>query len=422
MAPNLEEVRQRLTRWRRTGNPHDLWPGLLERDFRRAMDEIGQVTRSVLQDPDGAGPLDCRFASAPRALGVAAFTSGMGPLLGYWVETGRIRVDRPAAAVLAQHLAHGRARAQRLEAALGQVLDAFAARGISVAVLKSMHTAWVYFPDPGTRPGSDIDLLIAPSHLRHGSAVLVELGFRPQAAPADGSRGDWIPPDAPVEPVSLEITHRDNPWCIDLHRSLDRTLRFGLTPRFGSPAPEDGVRLERGGRAFYGLPQPLLLAWLAFHAASHLEIGPMVRYVELVLVMRRDFAPRPELWESFLRLASRTRAAPLGYPALELAEQLAPGSIPPEVRRELRRLAPWMVRRVVSRLRPETAQQLYRMSLDVRVMWLLSALGLAAVLRGVLRSPREGLAGESRWRALVRGQVRRLHLLRRGGLRVRAPE
>lgn len=409
------DVGKRLASWDRTGDARDLWPGLEEPDFRRAMHEIGHVTRSVLQNRGPLRPVECEFSAPGRALGVAAFVSGMGPLLGYWAETSRISVDSSAGAMLAAHLAHGRARAQFLQAALRRVLDAFAARGISVAVLKGMHTAWTYFPEPGTRPASDIDLLIARPDLPEASAALAQLGFRPGAASRDGSRRDWIPPDAPGEPASLEITHRDNPWHLDLHVSLDRRLRFGLTSRFGSPAPGDGVRLERAGSAFWVLPQPLLLAWLAFHAASHLDIGPMVRYVELVLIMRRDFAGHPQLWEDFLRLAFRTKTAPLGYPAMELAEQLAPGSIPPEVRQELWRAAPWMVRRVVSRLRPETAQQLYRLSLDVRVMWLGTAPWLMDILRGGRPQP---LAG---WGSHARSQLRRLHLLLRRRLSIRAP-
>ena len=412
MAPNLEEVRQRLTRWQRTGNPHDLWPGLLERDFRRAVDEIGQVTRSVLQDPDGAGPLDCRFASAPRALGVAAFASGMGPLLGHWAETGRVRVDPQHGAVLAEHLAHGRARAQRLDAALGRVLDGFAERHIPAVVLKGLHTAWEYFPEPGTRPSADVDLLVVPQHLGQAGAALASLGYRKGPTLAlDGSREDWFPPDTPPLPVSLEITHRDDPWHLDLHASLDRTLRFGIRSGFGSFAPEEGVRLERGGRTLRVLPQPLLLAWLAFHASSHLDAGPMIRYVELVLVMRRDFAARPELWERFLELSNRTSAAWLAYPALELAERLAPGSVPADVRRRLRRSAPWLMRRVVARLKPEGAQQLYRRSLDVRIMWVASWAGLLALLRRALRA---------RPRGVIRTQLRRLRLLVRGKLSIRA--
>ena len=61
------------------------------------------------------------------------------------------------------------------------------------------------------------------------------------------------------------------------------------------------------------------------------------------------------------------------------------------------------------------------LSLDVRLMWLLSGRGLIAALRSALGPRRQGLEDEGRWRALLRGQARRLRLLLRGGLRVRAP-
>jgi len=92
-------------------------------------------------------------------------------------------------------------------------------------------------------------------------------------------------------------------------------------------------------------------------------------------------------------------------------ERLAPGSVPADVRRQLRRSAPWLMRRVVARLKPEGAQQLYRRSLDVRIMWVASWAGLLALLRRALRA---------RPRGVIRTQLRRLRLLVRGKLSIRA--
>lgn len=403
-------IHDRLARWRGSGDPRDLWPGIEEGEFRAAIAEIARVTRAILA---GSGPEPIALAPAvpPRVLGVAAFASGMGALLGYWTETGRIVAAREFAAVLAEHLAQGRARAELLGRALGRILDTFAERGISAAVLKGMHTAWVYFPEPGTRPCADVDLLVAPQDFGHAAAALKELGFHQGATVPDPPRTEWLPPEGPELPVSLEVTHRDNPWAIDLHATLDRTLRSGRRAGLGSPSAAEWVRLDRDGRRLYGLPQPLLLAALAFHTASHLENSPLVRYVELVLVIRRDFKDRLNRWEEFLQLVNQREIGRLVYPALELAESLAPGVVPREVRQELRRSAPWLMRRVLARLRPERAQQLYRMSADVRLMWL-----------GSTRDVVEYLGGALRPRGFLRAQLRRLRLLLRGGLSVRAPD
>lgn len=385
MQISERDIAERLARWRRSGHPRDLWPGLEERDFRVAMDEIGQATRLVLQGPGSGPPTHCPFSAPRRALGVAAFSSGVGPLLGFWAEAGRIAVTPDVASLLAEHLAQGRARAAILQRGLGRVLDALKDRGIEAAVLKGMHTAWAYFPDPGTRPSTDIDVLVERRDFAEACAVLAGLGFRQGATVAEPPRSEWIPRHAPLVPRSLEITHAENPWAVDLHASLNRPMRIGRTAGFGSPPLADADVVERGGRNIRVLPQPLLLAWLAFHTSSHLDTSPLVRFVELVLVIRRDFAGRPALWDEFLRLVDGASAGRFVYPALELAEKLAPGAVPVDVRRHLRRFAPWLMRRVVARLRPEAAQQLYRVSLDMRLMWAASAREMLAYVTSLRR-------------------------------------
>ena len=379
------EITERLARWRRSADPRDLWPGLEERAFRAAMDEMGRATRLGLESQSPGSPIPCRFSVPVRDLGVAAFTSGLGPLLGSWAEAGRITVSPDAAGLLAEHLAQGRARAAILERGLWRVLDALRGRGVESAVLKGMHTAWAYFPDPGTRPSSDIDVLVAPGDFAGAEAALAGLGFRRGATVPEPPRSEWALPESPQVPRSLEMTHAGNPWGVDLHASLSRRMRIGRTAGFGSPPLAETVVVQRGGRSIRALPQPLLLAWLAFHAASHLDTGPMVRLVELVLVVRRDFAGRPALWDDFLRLVDAAAAGRFVYPALELAERLAPGTVPEEVRRALARRAPWLMRRVMARLRPEAAQQLYRVSLDMRLMWAASTRELLVYLSSLRR-------------------------------------
>jgi len=399
MESSEREIAGRLARWGRSGDPYHLWPEVEERDFRRAMDEIGEVTRRVLRAPGVEPPLACTFSAPLRAVGVAAFASGMGPLLGYWAEAGRIALAPDVASLLAEHLAQGRARAVILDRGLGQVLSALRDRGIEAAVLKGMHTAWTYFPDPGTRPCADLDLLVTPAHYGEACDVLARLGFRRGATVAEPARSEWSPPDAAQVPRSLEITHAGSPWAVDVHATLDRSTRTGRTVGFGSPGMADTALMDRGGQTIRVLPQPLALAWLALHTSDHLDFGPLVRFVELVLVIRRDLGGDTAPWEEFLRLVNRAEAGRFVYPALELAEQLAPGVVPGEVRKALARSAPWLMRRVLARLRPEAAQQLYRFSLDLRLMW--------------AGSPRE-------WMASV-ASLRRLRLLLGGKASLRAP-
>jgi hypothetical protein len=408
---NTSDVAARLERWHRTGDPGDLWPGLEEAEFRAAMAEIGGVTRAILAD-HGGDAVRLRPVATARGMGVAAFASGMGALLGWWLEQAQLAAPPEHAELLAKHLARGRARAGMLERGLMRVWDVLASRGIRAALLKGMHTGRVYFPEPGTRPAADIDLLVERSDFEPARAALAHAGYREGLRSPESPRAEWFPPDGRRVPRTVDMEHEDNPWAIDLHGSLDRVLRFGIRAGFGSPRLDACDAIACGGRRIHVLPPSLLLAWLAFHAASHLETGQLVRYVELVLVIRRDVATHLERWDDLLRLVDRADVGRWVYSALELADRLAPGSVPLEVRERLRRSAPWLTRRVVARLDPAAAQQLYRKSLDIRFMWLGSARESLRFARLVLRDLLSGTP--------VRALVRRVRLLLRGRLSLRA--
>src|SRR5438552_1449806 len=82
-----------------------------------------------------------------------------------WGGGGKPGASKPFADVLATHLDHGRRRATRMRHELDRLLVALADRAIEVLVLKGTHTGQRYFPEPGTRPTTDIDLLIEPHDL-----------------------------------------------------------------------------------------------------------------------------------------------------------------------------------------------------------------------------------------------------------------
>src|SRR5215472_1562820 len=96
-------INRRAESFHRTGDPAFLWPGVSENSRLAALAEIESCVGSVLRSD--AGTLD----GNPAAIGIAALTSGTGPLLGLWVETHRIAVPPAVEVVLARHLAHGRA-------------------------------------------------------------------------------------------------------------------------------------------------------------------------------------------------------------------------------------------------------------------------------------------------------------------------
>jgi hypothetical protein len=117
------------------------------------------------------------------------------------------------------------------------------------------------------------------------------------------------------------------------------------------------------------LDQPLLLLHLAAHAGAGWQNLTLLRQVELVLVIRQDLAADRLSWDAFLDVGGRTCALGYAYPALHLADKLAPGTVPAKVLDECASRAPRAVRRALERLTPATAQRIDRASLDEHFMW-----------------------------------------------------
>ncbi len=223
----------------------------------------------ALDTPAGA-ELETPAGVGARTLGVAAFTSGMGPLLGHWIESGALTAEPELAALLGLHLHHGRERARLLTEELHRAVSLLAQAGIIPIVIKGMHTGAVYFPEPGTRPASDIDLVVGPAEAEAAGAALFAAGYEETNRQSRPYKSDWVPPGASRTLRSLEVTHRDNPLTLDLHTTLDRNF-FGVgTVAFG-PLGDSATRRHTVGDAQVRvLEQPLLTASLAAHASEGL--------------------------------------------------------------------------------------------------------------------------------------------------------
>lgn len=357
-------------RWARTrGHPGYLWPDVPMPAWRVALAAIERATTALLVDPARPARLELPATASVKALGVAAYTSGLGPLLGYWIEAGRLEADPDAAALLALHLAHGRRRAERLSRELVHALDVLSAAGLRPLVLKGTHTARAYFPEPGTRPTSDIDLAVAPAEAGAANRSLAAAGYVLKQRQPQLSRWDWVPPDAPTQLRSLELSHADDPCTIDLHASLDRNF-FGVrTVSLGDQAGDRTRPWPAIHPAARVLRQPYLAAYLAAHASEGLHNLTLVRLVELVLVVRADVAAGELRWEELHALLEARGALRFAYPAFELAERLAPGTIDPGLRAALASAATPRMTRIIRPLRPSAAQRLERLSLAERFMW-----------------------------------------------------
>ena len=357
-------VRQRFAAALRAGNPLWLWPETTPEKWQAALFEIDLAARSILSgDPDGAS-----LMGDPGDIGIAAFTSGMGPLLGYWANANLLKAEPAVLQVLELHLSHNRDRMDDLAKVAAAAVEAFGEAGIEVTVLKGMHTAYDYFPVPGTRPASDIDLWIKPSDARAANATLSQLGYLLNAT--SFGEQNWKLPDTPAEPRSLSLVHRDGPWSIDLHTTVD--CRYST----GAPMIQMDRALRAGERRTWALSPaatvltgPALVLHLAFHASLGLTSLSMLRLTELVFVIRQLQEADGFSWEEFGELAALTGNPGCTYPALALVNVLAPGTVPDDVVRELQGAAPATVRRVIAPLSPATCQRVTRCSFEERFMW-----------------------------------------------------
>jgi hypothetical protein len=362
---STEAVRERFDWELRQGHPQWLWPETTPSRWRSALGRIETAAQRVLAGRPAT------LAGNSTDIGIAAYTSGLGPLLGYWAHSGLLGAEPPVRSILDLHYRHNGMRMKRLASLECTAVEALADDGVAVTVLKGMDTAYRYFPVPAARPLSDIDLLIGAADEARAAIVLGSLGYRP-GGQALGERS-WHKAGIRTEPRTLSFVHRDDPWSIDLHTTLDRRYSAGAPliriDRAIGFAPKIPWRLTAKGRVLDG---PAHVLHLAFHASLGFASLSMLRMVELVFVIRTE--GRLD-WDAFLALAARTGNSSCVYPALRFANAMAPGTVPASVLAMLERDAPVAVRKVIANLTPATCQPLARCSFRERFMWTATAGG-----------------------------------------------
>lgn len=337
--------------------------------WRECVREIERVITALAIDAQTRTTLDLPDGADAAALGIAAFTSGTGPLLGVHVEAGRLIAEPAVRALLALHLAHGRRRAERQTAALAAVLDVLTAAGIVATVVKGAHTAHGWFPEPAARPAADIDLVVPPVDRERAGAALAAAGYVPTVRQSRPYKCDWVPPGMPAALRSMSLAHGDAPFAIEMHDSLERVFYGVRTVTPGvvdERTTEPWPALHPGARA---LSQPLLAAFLATHASEELHQIQLVKLLELALVLRADAASGALEWNGLADLLDGSGATRFAYPAFALADRLVPGTLDPAFRKRITAAATPRIRRFVDRLRPADAQRLDRLSLEERFLW-----------------------------------------------------
>jgi hypothetical protein len=409
-----DEVSRRLAEFHRTQDPATLWPGLDEARRVAAARAIESVVRRVLSG-DRAVPLDPDSAHSAYALGVAGHTTGMGPALGRWIERGLITASVAPAALFAEHVITGRNRAARIEREVLPAIDALLARNITPVVLKGFHTGRTYFDEPGVRPMADVDLLVAPSEVAAAEDALQSVGFRPNSEALRPYKRDWLGPGVEDRVYSVERSDPRSKWTLELHASLDRIYHPGVVARL------DGERartlpFDVAGRPLLVLAPALLVVYLASHSSQELDSMRLIRIYELVTVIRAERASGRLDWNEVIAMFERTDAARFTYPALTLAEDLAPQTVDARVLAMAHDASTAAARHTVPRLAPAGGSVDDRAVLR-QMMW---TRGVVGVLQRFLRLfwP----AAFDRPGDVPRGWAVRLRRLRRGILSFRAPD
>src|SRR5215510_8315060 len=408
-----DEIARRLANFQRTKNPASLWPGLVERERVAAARELEHVARAVLEG-DTQIPLDPAERHSPYALGVAGHTSGMGPLIGRWIEQEVLTAAPATAEVFAEHVINGRSRVSRMVREVLPAIDSLLARGITPIALKGFHTAHVYFDEPGLRPMSDVDLLVPASVIEDAEGALQDVGFRPETAALRPYKRDWIGPGVDPRVFSVERSDARSKWGLELHASLDRLYHPGATARL------DGERsrvesFEIASRPVRVLAPSLLVVYLACHCSQELDSIRLMRVFELATITRAERVAGRLDWRDISDLLEKTGAAEYTFPAFALVEDLAPGTIDASVLDATRWAATAAARHTVDRLAPGGG------SLDDRgilrqLMW---TRGVVGVVQRFLRTLWP--AGFDRPADVIPGWRVRIRRLRNGILSFRSP-
>ena len=355
------EFSERRKRARLSGSPAWLWPEVSTDAWSGALTDIAAAAAAILR-----GEIGKLSTKDPAALSLACYTAGVGPLLGWWLEQGMLTASADIGELLKLHLAQARARRSRIEEQSHDVVARLVALDIPFIVLKGGHTAYRYFPDPATRPASDLDLLVSPARFSAAERALAVAGFCCVARHKRESA--WS--RTSVEPRSLWLVHEDDPWSVDVHSSLDFAasagaplVRFDLARPFDDP---ERWALDPAGGV---LRQPLLLLHLAVHASGGLHNLTLLRIIEIILVLQQDVASGLLSWPEFVRLAEEIDGLGAAYPALLMSDKLLPGIVPPEVLTRCADAAPVRARRIVEGLDPALAHRVDRSSISEHFMW-----------------------------------------------------
>ena len=347
---------------RRQGHPRYLWPEVPMAHWRMALRSIERAVTGLLAERPAT--LELPGGMNVQALGIAAYTSGLGPWLGHACLNGRLHTSAAVADLLEAHLTHNRQRSDRLQAELGRVIALLNNAGAQPVLLKSAHTMFEYFEEPALRPCTDLDIAAAPGTFDRAAEILRGAGYTADTRQRWPRRCDFIPPGAPRSLRSLQLVHADNPYTVEIHATIDRVFHGVRTVRI----PAHALTTE-GARPDTQVLHPVWLAvYLALHAAEELYHLQLLRLVELHAVLRDDFTDSAA-WAELARVVEALDVARFVYPGFELVERLHSGIMPRWLLERWSQQCPVRVRRTLQVDFVSDLQRLETLSAAQRFLW-----------------------------------------------------
>jgi hypothetical protein len=205
------------------------------------------------------------------------------------------------------------------EAEAARVVGELATAGLEVTLLKGADLRLRVYPDPATRPMTDLDLLVAPHDLARTRAVLESLGYcviKAHVAQRSGFRERFAPADIYEPPPDLTLK-------VDLHWGLWHQYSF-----YGLPlAP---IQAQALPAHFQGVPVKVLAPE---HLLMHLSLHA---YWDFVLIrqlvdLALTAATLPVEWSRLQAEASRWGCQAPVFQVLSLVRQLSPEVVPAAV-------------------------------------------------------------------------------------------
>ena len=225
-----------------------------------------------------------------RELVALAAAHDLGPMLDAGARVSGIAPPAPLAESLLQAARAREVLADRAAEQLSEMIQALNDAGIQPILLKGALLAWRYYPTPGLRPFTDVDLLVRIEERERAAAVLTNLGYL-EAMSQYGRSREWY---------SRVHMH----WMFRCSQRLLVELHWALTSpasraQFDTKALWDrSPVLEWRGGWVRELALEDQILFLATHATKHRFRVPFRHLLDLAaLIEVHGFPSFDPIWE-----------------------------------------------------------------------------------------------------------------------------